>query len=248
MHILISNDDGIFAPGIQALAKAAASAGHRVTVYAPDGQRSASAHSVTLHDAIRVRRVDMDCAEAYSVSGTPADSARIGLYCLRDHRPDFMLSGINCGPNRGDAITYSGTIGAALEGTMAGVPSMAVSLCSFQDCGYDPAARLAVRMMEWAVKNPLPRGELYNLNIPEGDIIRGVRRTVVPNSFQIQPAYIDDGDGNYFFAQGKEELMMMDESEETRLIREGYATLSILTWNLDTRKPIAGIERVWGNE
>ena len=181
MHVLIANDDGIFAPGIRALAKAAAAAGHRVTVFAPDEQRSAAGHSFSITKPLHAKPVDYDGIRAFSVDGTPADCARLGLYLLKDDPVDFVLAGINKGANRGAAILYSGTVGAAMEASLCGVPGLAVSLCSHLDRDYEEAAALGVRAMEWAVHHPLPRGEIYNLNVPFGVKIRGVRSASISN-------------------------------------------------------------------
>ena len=112
MHILLVNDDGIHAPGIRTLAQTLASRGHRVSVCAPDRERSAASHSITLREPVTAQRVDLPGAEtAYAASGTPADCARLGLYLIPD--AEMVISGINNGPNLGGACIYSGTVGAA---------------------------------------------------------------------------------------------------------------------------------------
>ena len=137
MHIMLTNDDGIFAPGLRELSKAAVAAGHRVTIFAPDSQRSAASHSITLTGPLRAERVPYGGIDAWAVNGTPADCAKLGLYLLRRSRPNCVLSGINKGSNRGAATLYSGTVAAALEASISGVPGVAVSLCAFRDDGYE---------------------------------------------------------------------------------------------------------------
>ena len=238
MHVLIANDDGIFAPGIRALAKAVVAAGHRVTVFAPDAQRSAAGHSFSITKPLHARPVDFDGLRAYSVDGTPADCARLGLYLLKDDPVDFVLAGINNGANRGAAILYSGTVGAAMEASLCGVPGMAVSLCSHLDRDYEAAAALGVRAMEWAAHHPLPRGEIYNLNVPYGVKIRGVRAATVSNEYIFPPDYLSDGAGGYVLGQEQDALPETDENSDLNLTNAGYASLSVLTWNLLSGTPM----------
>ena len=238
MHVLIANDDGIFAPGIRALAKAAAAAGHRVTVFAPDEQRSAAGHSFSITKPLHAKPVDYDGIRAFSVDGTPADCARLGLYLLKDDPVDFVLAGINKGANRGAAILYSGTVGAAMEASLCGVPGLAVSLCSHLDRDYEEAAALGVRAMEWAVHHPLPRGEIYNLNVPYGVKIRGVRSASISNEYIFPPDYQPDGAGGYVLGQEQDALPETDENSDLNLTNAGYASMSVLTWKLLSDTPM----------
>ena len=238
MHVLIANDDGIFAPGIRALAKAAAAAGHRVTVFAPDEQRSAAGHSFSITKPLHAKPVDYDGIRAFSVDGTPADCARLGLYLLKDDPVDFVLAGINKGANRGAAILYSGTVGAAMEASLCGVPGLAVSLCSHLDRDYEEAAALGVRAMEWAVHHPLPRGEIYNLNVPFGVKIRGVRSASISNEYIFPPDYLPDGAGGYVLAEEQDALPETDPNSDLNLTNAGYASMQVLTWKLLSDTPM----------
>ena len=238
MHVLIANDDGIFAPGIRALAKAATAAGHRVTVFAPDSQRSAAGHSFSITKPLHAKPVDYDGIRAFSVDGTPADCARLGLYLLKDDPVDFVLAGINKGANRGAAILYSGTVGAAMEASLCGVPGLAVSLCSHLDRDYEEAAALGVRAMEWAVHHPLPRGEIYNLNVPFGVKIRGVRSASISNEYIFPPDYLPDGAGGYVLAEEQDALPETDPNSDLNLTNAGYASMQVLTWKLLSDTPM----------
>ena len=238
MHVLIANDDGIFAPGIRALAKAAAAAGHRVTVFAPDEKRSAAGHSFSITKPLHAKPVDYDGIRAFSVDGTPADCARLGLYLLKDDPVDFVLAGINKGANRGAAILYSGTVGAAMEASLCGVPGLAVSLCSHLDRDYEEAAALGVRAMEWAVHHPLPRGEIYNLNVPFGVKIRGVRSASISNEYIFPPDYLPDGAGGYVLAEEQDALPETDPNSDLNLTNAGYASMQVLTWKLLSDTPM----------
>ena len=128
MHILISNDDGIFSPGIRILASAAVKRGHRVTVSAPATQQSAMSHRLTLNQSMMAKPYELAGARAFAVDGSPVDCVRLGRYLAEDEPIDFCLSGINDGTNLGTALYYSGTAAAAREAAMLNIPSMALSI------------------------------------------------------------------------------------------------------------------------
>lgn len=240
MHILIVNDDGIHAPGIRALVSAACAAGHRVTVYAPDSQRSAASHAITLEQPLRAVECNVfgPDVRAFAVNGTPADCAKFGIFLEKENTDfDFVLSGINNGPNRGAATLYSGTVGAAMEASLCGYPAMAVSLCAHEDKNFEISAGLAVRVMEWAAGKPrLKTGEIYNLNVPYTDTMPEVRAAAVSSEYIFNPVYTKQADGSYVFVRGKD-LLPYEENGDTTLTKSGYASLSILTWNLQGAMP-----------
>ncbi len=165
---LITNDDGYFAPGLNALAKAVARLG-RVAVVAPDREQSASGHSLTLNSPLRVQQVS---AAVWSVSGTPTDCVNLALHHLLKERPVMVLSGINAGSNLGNDVTYSGTVAAAMEGTLIGVPSIAFSQRLDRETklreppDYALAARIAARLVRTLLREPLAAGTLLNVNFP----------------------------------------------------------------------------------
>lgn len=163
MHIMVTNDDGIHAPGILALSAALRELGD-VTVVAPDRERSAAGHSLTLHSPLRV----FELREGfYAVDGTPTDCVNMGIHSLLPFRPDLVVSGINHGPNLGDDITYSGTVAAAMEANLMGIPAMAVSLATFDYKGhFSAAADVAVRVARLILANGLPADTFLNINIP----------------------------------------------------------------------------------
>ena len=146
MHFLITNDDGIRAEGLRQLVRAALAKGHRVTVCAPDRERSAVSHALSISGALHVREVDVEGVRGYETDGTPADCARLGVYLLRNDAPDLVISGINRGPNLGGACIYSGTVNAAMEASMAGRPALAASLRSFTSSDYSVAAEITLRV------------------------------------------------------------------------------------------------------
>jgi 5'-nucleotidase len=170
-RILVTNDDGVFSEGIERLAAALAEVGDVFTV-APDQERSAAGHSLTLHHPLRAKRIG---EQRWSVDGTPTDCVNWGvLHLLKDDRPRLLFSGINLGLNLGDDVTYSGTVSAAFEGTLIGIPSVAISQEIETGFTFDAAAAFAARLAHDLLARPLPGGTLINVNVPAGET-RGVR-------------------------------------------------------------------------
>lgn len=240
MHILLCNDDGIFAPGIHALCAAAVKAGHRVSVCAPDRERSAASHAATLATPLHGKSVDFSGADkAWAADGTPADCARLGLYLLRDDPVDAVITGINRGHNLGGACIYSGTIASAMEASMHGVPALAVSLCTDrrddQD-DYSHAAKLAMRVLDWMMIRPLPRGAIYSLNVPTLPYsqIRGLVPGLMAPVFLDEALYEEDEDdqGKCYRYKSGSFLPMDNPDYDLVRIHEGYATITKLTWDL----------------
>lgn len=171
-RILITNDDGISAPGIKALEQGLAAVGE-VTVIAPDREMSANSQAISLHTPLRIHRID---DRHYAVSGTPADSVILALYHILPQRPDLLVSGINAGGNLGENVVYSGTVGAAMEGAVHGVQSFAISLASRKDLDFSGAAAFAGQLAARILQDGLEPGMCLNVNVPRGEI-RGVRVT-----------------------------------------------------------------------
>ncbi len=170
-RILVTNDDGVFSEGIERLAAALSSVGDVVTV-APDQERSAAGHSLTLHSPLRAKLVGEN---RWSVDGTPTDCVNWGiLHLMKQARPQLLFSGINLGLNLGDDVTYSGTVSAAFEGTLIGIPSVAISQEIETGFTFDAAADFAVRLARRLLDQKLPPGTLLNVNVPAGEA-RGVR-------------------------------------------------------------------------
>jgi 5'-nucleotidase len=169
MHLLISNDDGIFSLGIRTLANTLAQAGHQITVVCPDRERSATGHGLTLHKPIRAEQVEgifQPSVTAWACSGTPSDCVKLALGALLNSPPDMVLSGINHGSNLGTDVLYSGTVSAAMEGVIEGVTGIAFSLTSFSSKDFQPAANFAQRLVAYLAANPLPQPMLLNVNVP----------------------------------------------------------------------------------
>ncbi|WP_305804067.1 5'/3'-nucleotidase SurE [Stenotrophomonas sp. YIM B06876] len=166
MRVLVSNDDGVDAPGIRMLAEELRGAGHEVTVVAPDRDRSGASNSLTLDQPIRLRRIDhYTCA----VAGTPTDCVHLALTGMLEFEPDMVVSGINNAANLGDDVIYSGTVSAAMEGRGLGLPAVAVSLVTrnHDAKNFQTAARAAVEIVARLIADPLPADTILNVNVPD---------------------------------------------------------------------------------
>lgn len=162
-RLLVTNDDGHQAPGLKALVDAVAPFGE-VWVVAPESEQSAASHAISLQRPLRIREVG---PRWYAVDGTPTDCSYVAInHLLKDHRPALVVSGINRGPNLADDVFYSGTVAAAMEAAIFGVPAIAFSLAGRGDHDFAPAARFARRLVEAALGEALPRDLLLNVNIP----------------------------------------------------------------------------------
>jgi 5'-nucleotidase len=160
--ILVTNDDGILSPGIQILAKRLREL-DTVVIVAPDRERSAAGHSMTLHRPLLIEEVK---ESMFSVNGTPTDCVNIAVKGLLKETPKLVVSGINKGPNLGDDVTYSGTVAGAIEGILLGIPSFAISLAAREDFRFAEAAEVAVRTASMIFEQGLPSGTLLNVNVP----------------------------------------------------------------------------------
>ena len=170
MRILVTNDDGVHAPGILALKTAMETIpGAEVYVVAPERPRSAAGHAITLHKPLRLGKATLaDGGPAYAASGTPADCVVLGAQEVMQGHVDMIVSGINHGPNLGWDVHYSGTVAAAKEAAMIGYPAIAVSVASYAaDVRYDTAAAFAARLAVWLSEHPMPERTLLNVNVPD---------------------------------------------------------------------------------
>lgn len=248
MKLLISNDDGVYALGIRTLANSLAQAGHDVTVVCPDRERSATGHGLTLHQPIRAEIVESvfhPSVKAWACDGTPSDCVKLALWALLESPPDLVLSGINQGANLGTEILYSGTVSAAMEGLIEGIPSVALSLTSFSYKDFQPAAKFANILVEHIAKKPLPDLMLLNINIPAvkwEEIVgvtitrQGVRRYV-----DVFDKRIDPRGKTYYWLTGE----VLEDVEpptglglpqnipmDVHVIRKNYISITPLQYNL----------------
>lgn len=185
MRILVSNDDGYFAPGIAALAATLAEVGS-VTVVAPERDRSGASNSLTLDRPLSLRRT---ANGFHYVNGTPTDCVHLAVTGMLDHLPDMVVSGVNHGANMGDDTVYSGTVAAATEGYLLGVPSIAISLVSKEASDFSHAARVARHLVERFMRAPFRQPVLLNVNVPDlpYEQIKGVRVTRLGKRHKAEP-------------------------------------------------------------
>lgn len=249
MNILVANDDGIKARGICELVKALATKA-KVYVCAPEGQRSASGHGITVSQPISVKEVSFDGAElAFSISGTPADCVKLGIQLMKDRGIDIdmVYSGINLGGNLGTDTLYSGTVSAAIEGNLCGVPAVAVSVNSHQAQHFGLACRLALKMLEEPVK--ISPDTVMNINTPDlpEEQIKGVRITTLGrreymNEFR-NPETADDG--TKFYTYGGEPVVYsgLPDTVDVVAMQEGYATITPLHRDLTDYRMIEEIKK-----
>jgi len=179
MKILLTNDDGIYADGIYALYKELKKIG-QVIVVAPDTQKSSVGHAITLFNPLGYKKITIKGRfSGYAVSGMPADCVKLALKVILKKKPDLVVSGINLGPNDGCSVFYSGTIGAAREGSLYGIPSIAVSLDTFTKPNYLAAAKFTTKLAKKVSANGIPKGIFLNVNVPNlpHSKIKGVRIT-----------------------------------------------------------------------
>jgi 5'-nucleotidase len=216
MNILLTNDDGIHAKGLWAMEKALSDE-HQTTVVAPDTERSAVGHSITLTHPLRVNKIQTNGGWGHAVSGTPADCVKLAVLEILQARPDLVVSGINPGPNVGVNLSYSGTVSAAKEAALIGIPAIAVSQSSNPDLEYGAAAEFVAILIAKIMENGLPEGTFLNVNVPacSPDQIKGIRITKQGIS-RLKEAFLrrTDPRKQTYFWQGTE-TQMFDQDMDT---------------------------------
>ena len=256
MNILVSNDDGILALGVRTLATTLAAAGHRVTVVCPDRERSATGHGLTMHKPLRaepITEIYPPEIQAWACSGTPSDCVKLALGTLMDAPPDVVVSGINHGANLGTDVLYSGTVSAAMEGALEGMPAIAVSLTNSKGGKFELAAAFVRGLLASDSHLPLSSALLLNVNVPNlppanikgAKVTRqGIRR------YHEQFAQRTDPRGKTYYWLAGEVLEEVEDpadqlpyppeqrdsllaiSTDVQAIQEGYISITPLQYNL----------------
>ena len=251
LRILVSNDDGIDAQGIWALVRQLRRVGD-ITVVAPDRQQSAVGHAITMNHPLRVKSFNKDGEFfGYAVEGTPADAVKLAVRALLKRKPDILVSGINHGSNTAISVLYSGTVSAATEGTILGIPSIAVSLTTFRPADFSFAARFSAKIVKLVAKHGLPKGTLLNINIPplkEKDI-RGVRVTRQGKSIwdDTFDARRDPANKEYYWLSGA--LVEADEGQDVDqwAVSNNYISVTPIQYDLTDYAMVDVLKR-WGLE
>lgn len=229
-HILISNDDGVHAPGIKYLWQALQDIAD-LTVVAPHAEQSATSLSITLRDPLRLDKIDWNNgAQVWCVTGTPSDSVKLGLkIVLADRKPDLIVSGINRGNNAGRNVLYSGTVAAAIESVLHGVPSIAFSCDDYWDTDYRMAHNHVPKIVEHVLEHPLPHGTLLNVNFPSKNLqgIKGYKMTRQGMEFWVEDPIerSHPADRHAYYWLGAK-LAQFDEHEDCDVVwlKKGYVT------------------------
>jgi len=237
MRVLLTNDDGINAKGLYALYKIFRQAGAEVFVVAPEGERSAVGHAITLYKPLRVHEVEKNGELfGYAINGTPADCVKIAVRALMDKEPDVVISGINLGPNVGVSVIYSGTISAATEAAILGIPAMAVSVDSFTEIDFTAAAKVTLNLAKHLAKNGLPYGVLLNVNIPSlpETEIRGVAITRQSKSRFVEKfdKRVDPRGRVYYWLTGDMEILEEGEDTDERALKEGKISITPIHYDM----------------
>ena len=233
IRILVSNDDGINSAGLDALAEVLKTVGE-VFIIAPDREQSAASHTLSLHHPLRVEEIS---ETIYSVDGTPTDCVNLAVNgLLKDKKPDLVVSGINKGENLGDDITYSGTVSAAMEGTLLGIPSIAVSIATKNNFYFETASYYALLITKYVLRKGLPEGTLLNVNIPNlpKEKVKGVKVTRQGKRVYGE-AIVENIDprGRKYYWIGGNELGFLDiENSDVIAVHNGYVSVTPIKLDL----------------
>ncbi|MBI5050986.1 MAG: 5'/3'-nucleotidase SurE [Nitrospirae bacterium] len=250
--ILVTNDDGIHSEGITALYRAMDSLGE-VYVVAPEREQSAVAHALTLHRPLKVEKTG---AKIYAINGTPTDCVILGVNKILHKKPALIVSGINKGGNLGDDITYSGTVAAAIEGTLLGIPSIAISLVrdikdngdySVKPSGFKKAAGFAKRLAETVLKKGLPQDTLLNVNIPGIQKIKGVKLTkqgkrIYDNSVHEMS---DPRGRKHYWIGGGAPLWEQGQDTDFDAVNKGFISITPVHLDLTNYNAIKYLKKNW---
>ena len=230
--ILVTNDDGITAPGLRALIKTMKTIGD-VIVVAPDSPQSGMGHAITIDNTLYSKKVVIDqnegAPEEYSCSGTPADCVKLALQEILDRRPDICVSGINHGSNASINVIYSGTMSAAIEAGIEGVPAIGFSLCDYTwEANFEPALESIKKIVEQALEHGMPNGTVLNVNIPKSDEApKGIRvcrqaRANWKEKFDKRQSPMGK---NYYWLTGEFELLDKGKDTDEWALAQGYISV-----------------------
>ncbi|MDI3535392.1 MAG: 5/3-nucleotidase [Thermosediminibacterales bacterium] len=237
MKILVTNDDGIYAEGIKELAITLSKVGE-VVIVAPDRERSGTGHAITVHHPLRLEEIKLPNVnlKAYSVNGTPSDCVKLAVEALLPKKPDIIFSGINRGPNLGTDVIYSGTVSAAVEGAILGIPSVAVSLAAYENVKYGIAAEFALKTAKKIIESGLETDTILNINVPsvEKDDIMGVSVTTLgvrryTNTFEKR---IDPRGKVYYWLAGEVIEDNLDINTDVGAVKNNYISITPIHFDL----------------
>jgi 5'-nucleotidase len=251
LRILLTNDDGIYFKGLVQLYEALRGAGHDVTVVAPESEQSAVGHAITINDPLRVKKIARDGAFfGYGVSGTPADCVKIGVREVMSQPPELILSGINLGANVGINVLYSGTVSAATEGAILGIPAVAVSLDALRHPDFSFAIQFTLGLIEqFAAGFRVSSGVALNVNVPAlpQERVAGVRlvrqgTNHFPERFDKR---IDPREHVYYWQVGGRPEGLGDAETDIGALAEGYVTITPIFFDLTHYEELERLRQTW---
>ena len=243
--ILVTNDDGITSKGIKSLQSVMQEFGE-VIVIAPNSAMSGMGHAITINSPLRLQKENIfEGAESYSCSGTPVDCVKLGIYEILHRKPDLIVSGINHGANTATNILYSGTMSAAVEGAMEGIPSIGFSLCDFDaDADFSNAMKIVRQVTQQVLKNEMPKGVCLNVNIPKGNDVKGLKICRQAHAFWEDrfDKRLDQFNKPYYWLTG--DFVEQDTTEDTDLywIERKYASVVPTQFDMTAYKSIEILE------
>src|SRR5262245_22426356 len=247
MRILLTNDDGVGSPALEQLKRVLSPFGRVITI-APDRNQSASSQSLTLHRPLRITEVAED---TYSVDGTPTDCVLVAFHGQLGDPPDLVVSGINHGPNMGEDVFYSGTVAAAIEGSMQGVPAIAASLATHEAADFVAPARFIRRLVEALVRRGMKGKQVLNVNLPHRpwDQVRGVKLTRLGTRVY-SDTLIEKTDPRgraYYWIGGQDPVWESHEGTDFHAVEQGHISLTPLSLDLTDYRAVVDMEQ-WGLE
>lgn len=245
--ILITNDDGIYADGLLALARELKNIDD-IVIVAPSEEQSAVGHAITLSEPLRIHRVRLDDnLFGWATNGRPADAVKLGVKVILKKSPQLIVSGINLGENVGSSLMYSGTVSAATEGTLLGIPSVAVSLVYTKNPDYSFAAKFTSKVAHMVIAKGLPHGVLLNINVPSlpPENIKGVRITKQGKSFfaDFFEERTDLQGKNYLWMGGRMVNLDEDKDSDYNALSEGYISITPIQLDLTDYKFIEQLKK-----
>lgn len=223
--ILITNDDGIMAPGLRHLWESLVEIAD-LHIIAPAEEKSGVGLGITIREPLQIFPVAWDKTPAWKVTGTPADCVRLGVSVIMDAPPDLIVSGINRGANSGRTVLYSGTIGGVIEGSLRGIPGIAFSCVDFMDPDYKQTMPFIAPLVKHVLEHSLPQGTILNVNFPECERIQGMKLARQGRGFWIEsPDKRTHPEGHcYYWLGGKWHALEEKEDSDVYLLEQGYAT------------------------
>ncbi len=249
MRVLLTNDDGVASPGLHALARAMSRVAETFVV-APEEERSAASHAITLHKPLRITRTQLGDTglPAWATNGTPADCVVLGLLDLLSSPPDVVVSGINVGANLGMDLIYSGTVSGAVEAALFGIASVAISVAAFKDIHWEPAAQFAARLAQEVARHGLPPDTFLNVNVPNRPAaeIHGVEVTRQSSRRYVSrlEKRADPRGRDYYWLTGAADGEEYAPGTDARAVADGWISVTPLRLDM-TDDDLGAVIRSW---